>query len=233
MHLIISRSLLLAVASAAGKTTTTTKASPSSGGSEVLLIIILLFGLLYFFLIRPNQRRKMQAMRQGRTFGVGDEVVAGGMMGRVERLGDDEVGIEVSDGVVISFVPQAVQLRSTYLANQQRRSGGLFGGGGASYGGAGSTGNRTRGASTASSNGGVFGKSGDEDEGESFMSPEVPEGEGAGETWGSQGPEGNVEASEAWPTTGDNEGAATDVGASSDRSSRRRGGAPGGAGQGA
>jgi preprotein translocase subunit YajC len=232
MHFTISRPLLLAVASAAGKTTT--KAS-SSGGSEFLLVIILLFGLLYFFLIRPNQRRKMQAMRQGRTFGVGDEVVAGGMMGRVEHLGDDEVGIEVSDGVVISFVPQAVQLRSTYLANQQRRSGGLFGGGGASYGGAGSAGNRTRGASTASSNGGVFGKSGDdEDEGESFMSPEVPEGdEGAGETWGSQGPEGNVEASEAWPTTGDNEGDATDVGASSDRSSRPRGNAPGGAGQGA
>ena len=95
MHFIISRPLLLAVASAAGKTTTTTKAAPSSGGSEFLLVIILLFGLLYFFLIRPNQRRKMQAMRQSRTFEVGDEVVAGGMMGRVARLGDDEVDIEV------------------------------------------------------------------------------------------------------------------------------------------
>ena len=240
MHFIISRPLLLAVASAAGKTTTTTKASTSGGGSEFLLVIILLFGLLYFFLIRPNQRRKMQAMRQSRTFGVGDEVVAGGMMGRVARLGDDEVDIEVSDGVVISFVPQAVQLRSAYLANQQRRGGGLFGGGGASYGGAGSTGSRTGAVTTASSNGGVFGKSGDEDGGESFISAEVPEGdEGAGETWGSQGSEGNVEGSEAWPATGDNEPAtgdneeaATDVGASSGRRSRR-GSAPGGAGQGA
>ena len=53
----------------------------------------------YFLMIRPNQRRRMQAMRQSRAFDIGDEVVAGGMVGRVVRIGDGEVDVEVADGV--------------------------------------------------------------------------------------------------------------------------------------
>ena len=106
-------------------TSTTSKAGTSSGsGSPFLLIIIVLFALLYFFMIRPNQRRRMQAMRQAKTFDLGDEVVAAGMVGRVVRIGDGEVDVEVSPGVVVQFVPQAVQLRSAFVANQQTRAGG-------------------------------------------------------------------------------------------------------------
>lgn len=109
----------------AATTSTTSKAGTSSGsGSPFLLIIIVLFALLYFFMIRPNQKRRMQAMRQAKTFDLGDEVVAAGMVGRVVRIGDGEVDIEVSPGVVVQFVPQAVQLRSAFVANQQARAGG-------------------------------------------------------------------------------------------------------------
>jgi preprotein translocase subunit YajC len=126
MHLIHIASYLAATASAASKTTTTTK-STGSGSSAFLLVIVVLFALLYFLLIRPNQRRRMQAMRQSRAYDVGDEVVAGGMVGRVERVGDGQVDVEVANGVVVSFVPQAVQLLSAYQAAQARRGGGLFG----------------------------------------------------------------------------------------------------------
>src|SRR5579875_1188413 len=92
MHLIHSTPYLVALASAASKTTTTAK-STGSGSSAFLLVVVVLFVLLYFLLIRPNQRRRMQAVRQSRSYGVGDEVVAGGMVGRVARLGDGQVEV--------------------------------------------------------------------------------------------------------------------------------------------
>ncbi|MCL6092197.1 MAG: preprotein translocase subunit YajC [Actinobacteria bacterium] len=250
MHPLIGRPLLLAVASAASKTTTTTKSS-SGGGSEFLLVIIVLFALLYFLLIRPNQRRRMQAVRQSRTFGVGDEVVAGGMMGRVARLGDEEVDVEVSDGVVISFVPQAVQLRSAYQANQQRRSGGLFGGGAGAYGGSAATGRNGAGAgagmpSSGPSSGSVFANSGAESEGDDGFTPAepTPDDEGAEASWSSAGteatvpgegaqPQGAPEATgEVWPGTAESEAPARRA-ATSGRRRSGGGSASGGAGRGA
>jgi preprotein translocase subunit YajC len=100
------------VIAAAAKTTTTS----SSGGSFFFLILIALMAGFYFLRIRPNQQRRMQAMRQARAFEVGDEVVAGGMVGHVTEIGDGEVEVEVSDGVVVRFVSQAVQSRAAYAA---------------------------------------------------------------------------------------------------------------------
>lgn len=116
MHL--SNSLLFLSAS----TTTTTSSTSNSGSSSLFLVVIIaLVAAFYFLMIRPNQRRRMQAMRQSRAFEIGDEVVAGGMVGRVVRIGDGEVDVEVSDGVNITFVSQAVQSRSSYNARPAAR----------------------------------------------------------------------------------------------------------------
>ncbi len=101
------------VLAAAAKSTTTTS---TGGGQYFFLILIALMAGFYFLRIRPNQQRRMQAMRQARAFDVGDEVVAGGMVGHVTEIGDGEVEVEVSDGVVVRFVPQAVQSRAAYAA---------------------------------------------------------------------------------------------------------------------
>jgi preprotein translocase subunit YajC len=102
------------VLAAAAKTTTTT--TNTGGGQYFFLILIALMAGFYFLRIRPNQQRRMQAMRQARAFDVGDEVVAGGMVGHVTEIGDGEVEVEVSDGVVVRFVAQAVQSRAGYAA---------------------------------------------------------------------------------------------------------------------
>ena len=59
----------LTVIAAAAKTTTTTG---SSGGSFFFLILIALMAGFYFLRIRPNQQRRMQAMRQALAVDVGD-----------------------------------------------------------------------------------------------------------------------------------------------------------------
>ncbi len=112
----------------AASTTTTTSSTSNSGSSSLFLVVIIaLVAAFYFLMIRPNQRRRMQAMRQSRAFDIGDEVVAGGMVGRVVRIGDGEVDVEVSDGVNITFVSQAVQARASYNAGPAAR--GMGGGG--------------------------------------------------------------------------------------------------------
>jgi preprotein translocase subunit YajC len=109
-------------------TTTTTSSSSGSGSSSLFLVVIIaLVAAFYFLMIRPNQRRRMQAMRDQRAFDIGDEVVAGGMVGRVVGIRDGEVDVEVADGVNITFVPQAVQSRAAYNARPAGR--GMGGGG--------------------------------------------------------------------------------------------------------
>jgi preprotein translocase subunit YajC len=106
-----------------GATSTTSASSKSSSSSPTLLIVmIVVFGVLYFFVVRPSSRRRMQAMRQVAAYEVGDEVVAGGMVGRVVRIGDGEVDIDAGDGI-FTFVPSAVQSRAAYNASRARAAG--------------------------------------------------------------------------------------------------------------
>lgn len=122
MHLI-SHVLFLS----ASTTTTTSSTTSSSGSSVFLIVIIALVAAFYFLLIRPNQKRRTQAIRQSRAFDIGDEVVAGGMVGRVVHIGDGEVDVEVADGVNITFVQQAVQSRAAYNAGPASRGMGGYG----------------------------------------------------------------------------------------------------------
>jgi preprotein translocase YajC subunit len=167
---------------AATKTTTATKTS--TGGSEVFLVIIVLFAVFYFMVLRPNQRRRMQAVRQSRAYDLGDEVVAGGMVGRVVRIGDGEVDIEVSDGVVVQFVPHAVQLRSAYNAGPAGRG----------------LGGRQGALGTRSNNGGGNADNvddrqpddGEPDDGQSDAWPEATATSGSEDGYGTGGPAGHT-----------------------------------------
>jgi preprotein translocase subunit YajC len=136
---------------AASTTATTAKATSSGSSSEFFLVIIVLFAVMYFVLLRPNRRRQQQALRARSAYDLGDEVIAGGMVGRVVRMGDGEVDIEVSDGVVIQFMPQAVQLRSAYMAGPRGGLGGARGGMGGMGGGMGGASGR---AAASSATGG-------------------------------------------------------------------------------
>ena len=100
-------------------TSTTTSSTGSSSGSYIFLFIIVMIALFYFMFLRPNQRRRMQTLRQARAFDVGDEVVASGMVGTVVGMADGEVDVEVADGVVLTFVQQAVQSKQSLTARSQ------------------------------------------------------------------------------------------------------------------
>ena len=77
-----------------------------------LLPFVLIVAMMWLLLIRPQQQRvkKQQALLQ--ALEVGDEVItAGGMIGRIRSLDGDRVEIELTPGVVVSFLRGAVSQR--------------------------------------------------------------------------------------------------------------------------
>jgi preprotein translocase subunit YajC len=77
-----------------------------------VIFLILLMAIFYFMLIRPQKRRVQQHQQLLDSIGVGDEVVTiGGLHGTVRTIGEDDVEIEVADGVNLRFVKNAVARR--------------------------------------------------------------------------------------------------------------------------
>lgn len=88
---------------------TSTKKTSSSSSIYIFLIIILIGGYL---LLGPQRKRKRQAMDLQRQIGEGDEVVTtSGIIGRVERLGDDRVSLAIAPGTTVEVLRGAVARR--------------------------------------------------------------------------------------------------------------------------
>ena len=81
------------------------------GGMESLILIVLMFGVLYFLMIRPQMKRAKEHKSLIEGLQKGDEVItAGGLLGRISRLNENYVTLEVSNGVEIQVQRPAVQL---------------------------------------------------------------------------------------------------------------------------
>lgn len=85
----------------------------SSGSSPVTLFLpILLFGVFYVFFLRPRSLKAKRAQLQAKEVSVGDRVLTtSGMFGRVTRVTDETVVLEVAPDVELSFVRRAISRR--------------------------------------------------------------------------------------------------------------------------
>ena len=74
-----------------------------------LLPLVLMFVVLYFVMIRPQMKKQKEHKAMIEAIAKGDEVVtAGGILGKVSKLGDSFVGLEVSNGVEVQIQRSAV-----------------------------------------------------------------------------------------------------------------------------
>ena len=81
----------------------------SGGGIEMLVMIGVFFLIMYFMIIRPQQKRQKEHKSLMESLSKGDEVVTnGGMMGRIQGVGDDIVRIELTENVVIKVQKHAI-----------------------------------------------------------------------------------------------------------------------------
>ncbi|SFD51981.1 preprotein translocase subunit YajC [Massilia yuzhufengensis] len=89
---------------------TTTAADPGILGSmTTFLPLILMFVVMYFLMIRPQQKRQREAKAMMDALAKGDEVAtAGGILGRVTKVADTYVTLEVATGTEIVVQKNAV-----------------------------------------------------------------------------------------------------------------------------
>jgi preprotein translocase subunit YajC len=71
--------------------------------------ILVLLALMWFLLIRPQRRRQLEAQKMINSLEVGKEIVtAGGLYGTIREIEDDELRVEVADGVEVRIAKRAV-----------------------------------------------------------------------------------------------------------------------------
>lgn len=79
-----------------------------------LIPFVLLLGLMWFMLIRPQQSRLRKQRELISSIAVGDVVLtAGGLIGTVRVLTDEELRLEVSPGMELRVVRAAISRRLT------------------------------------------------------------------------------------------------------------------------
>ena len=84
-------------------------ATPPVGGFAALLLqvapLALIFGIFYLLLIRPQQTRQKQQRAAIEAVRKGDTVVtAGGVVGKVTKVDEGEVEVEIAGGVRVRVV---------------------------------------------------------------------------------------------------------------------------------
>jgi len=84
-------------------------AGAAAGGPQEMLLqflpLIALGVLFYFLMIRPQQKRMKQHQQMIGALKRGDQVVLNdGVIGKVVRVEDREVGVEIATGVTVKVV---------------------------------------------------------------------------------------------------------------------------------
>ncbi len=82
-------------------------AAPSSGTSFFIQTIplVLVFVIFWFLMIRPQQRRMKEHAAQIAAVKKGDRVVTGGgLIGKVTKVGDSEVEVELGPNMRVMVV---------------------------------------------------------------------------------------------------------------------------------
>ena len=89
------------------------QAAPAASSPESSLLgmlpLVLMFVVLYFVMIRPQMKRQKEHKAMIEAVAKGDEVVtAGGIIGKVSKLGDNFIHLEVANGVELQLQRSAI-----------------------------------------------------------------------------------------------------------------------------
>jgi len=98
------------ISSAYAQTAPAAAAGGDIGSSMMsLLPLVLMFVVLYFVMIRPQMKRQKEHRSMIDALAKGDEVAtAGGLIGKVTKLGDSFLGVEIAPGVEVQVQRTAV-----------------------------------------------------------------------------------------------------------------------------
>jgi preprotein translocase subunit YajC len=89
--------------------------APAAAGGDIMssltgmLPLVLMFVVLYFVMIRPQMKRQKEHKAMIDALAKGDEVAtAGGLLGKVSKIGDTTLSVEIATGVEVQLQRSAV-----------------------------------------------------------------------------------------------------------------------------
>src|SRR5450830_370416 len=89
--------------------------APAAAGGDMqsslmsMLPLVLMFVVLYFVMIRPQMKRQKEHRTMIEALAKGDEIAtAGGLLGKVTKLGDVYLAVEIANGVEVQLQRSAV-----------------------------------------------------------------------------------------------------------------------------
>ena len=92
-----------------------TAPAAAAGGGDMMssltgmLPLVLMFVVLYFVMIRPQMKKQKEHRSMIDALAKGDEIVtAGGLLGKVSKIGDAYIGVELTAGVEVQMQRSAV-----------------------------------------------------------------------------------------------------------------------------
>ena len=84
-------------------------AADAGGGLLGMLPIALMFVVLWFLMIRPQMKKAKEHKSMVEAMQKGDEVLTnGGIAGRITKVGETYIAVEIADNVEISLQKAAV-----------------------------------------------------------------------------------------------------------------------------
>lgn len=87
-------------------------AAPAAPGGDLLSLapMLIIFVLFYFMLIRPQMKQAKETKAMIEALKTGDEVATtGGVIGKVTKVSDNFIAIEIAENTVIHVQKHAVQ----------------------------------------------------------------------------------------------------------------------------
>ena len=74
-----------------------------------MLPLVLMFVVLYFVMIRPQMKRQKEHKAMVEALAKGDEIITvGGFLGKVSKISETYIGLELADGVEVQMQRTAV-----------------------------------------------------------------------------------------------------------------------------
>ena len=106
----VSQENFVFISSAIAQTAPAATAGGDMGSSLMsMLPLVLMFVVLYFVMIRPQMKRQKEHRAMIDALAKGDEIAtAGGLLGKVTKLGDSHLGLEIAAGVEVQVQRSAV-----------------------------------------------------------------------------------------------------------------------------
>ena len=86
-------------------------AAPQGQGDPLMsfLPLVLIFIVFYFLLIRPQSKKAKEHKQMVEALAKGDEVVTnGGLLGRITKVGENFIELEVAEGTTVRVQRNAV-----------------------------------------------------------------------------------------------------------------------------